>query len=157
MSLKLSPAMLALALLAAVPGAAYAAEPAPAATAPADVIPIPAPPAGKGQIVFFRHLGLLGAPYWANVREQGVALGKLSDGAYFLQVTDPGAHTYTVAVTGKDTLKLEVDPGETYYIEGRMTMAIMGYNMALAPSDAAAFQKAAKSLKLAKPPEPPKP
>ncbi len=136
-----------LAACALLMGAAPAlAEDAPHAAA-APTTAIPAPPPGKGQIVFFRHLGFLGAPYWAKVREHDVELGKLSDGVYFVQVTEPGVHTYTAAVTGKDVLRMQVDPDETYYVEGRMTMAVIGYNIVLAPSDEAAFQKAAKSMK----------
>jgi len=122
-----------------------AAAPAPAATSA-----IAPPPAGKGQVVFFRHMGLMGAPYWAKVREKDAEIGKLSDGVYFVAVTDPGVHTYTAAVTGKDTLRMQVDPGETYYVEGRMTIALLGYNVVLAPSDEAAFQKALSGMKRVK-------
>lgn len=144
--MTLRTALAALALFAV--SAPAMAEDAPAASpAPAAAATIAPPPAGKGQIVFFRHMGLLGAPYWANVREHDAKIGKLSDGVYFVAVTDPGVHTYTAAVTGKDTLRMQVDAGETYYVEGRMTMAIIGYNIVLAPSDEAAFHKSLSGMK----------
>lgn len=156
MSIKL-PCALASALLlgataAAAQSSAPAAPPPPVAAQPADAVPVPPPPAGKGQVVFFRHMGLLGAPYWGKVREHDVELGKLSDGVYFIATVEPGDHAYSVSLMGKDVLRLEVDPGETYYVEGRMTMALVGYSMILAPSDAASFQKAARGMSLAPPP-----
>jgi hypothetical protein len=156
MTFKVQGALVFAALLTATPALAQTAAPV-TASGPADTVPIAPPPPGKGQVVFFRHLGLLGAVYWAKVREHDVELGKLDDGVYFVQTVEPGDHAYSVSLMGKDTLRLEVDPGETYYVEGRMTMALVGYSMILAPSDAASFQKAAGSMSLAKPPVDDKP
>ncbi|HEX7758176.1 MAG TPA: hypothetical protein VF459_01645, partial [Caulobacteraceae bacterium] len=83
----------------------------------------------------------------------GAELGKLGNGVYFVQVTDPGTHTYTAATENKDTLKLEVDDGETYYVRGQVTMGLMIGEANLSPSDQATFEKAVKHMKLAKPPE----
>jgi hypothetical protein len=141
-------------LVAAAPGLAQAAD----AAKPADpAAAVPAPPAGKGQVVFFRRSSLMGFPYWTNIRENDVAYGKLSNGVYFVQPMDPGPHTFNTSVLGKDALKIEVDPGETYYIEGKITMALVGYTVVMAPSDAASFQKVFKGMKPASPPEPEKP
>ena len=160
---KLASTVAALALLG---GAAYAqpatndaasnsaATPPSAATAPTSTgaIAIPPPPDGKGQVVFFRKSAFQGMAVWFNVRENGQALGKLTSGTYFIKVEDPGDHTYTAATENKDNLKLEVEPGETYYVEGRVTMGIMVGEANIAPSDQATFDKASKKLKLAKPP-----
>ena len=71
-------------------------------------IAIPPPPPGQGQVVFFRAKSLMGTGQWFNVRENGAALGKLSNGAYFIQVATPGAHVYTATTEpeAKDHLKL---------------------------------------------------
>jgi hypothetical protein len=136
-------------LISTAPGLAQAADAAPK---PADAASaVPTAPAGKGQVVFFRKSSLMGMPYWTNIRENDVAYGKLSNGVYFVQTLDPGAHTFNTSVLGKDAMKVEVDPGETYYVEGKITMAVIGYTIVMAPSDAAAFQKAFKSMKPAKP------
>jgi len=118
-------------------------------------IVIPPAPNGKGQVVFFRAKTLLGTGLWFKVRENGVALGKLSNGAYFVRVTDPGVHTFTAATEpeAKDQLKLEVDPGQTYYVEGDVSKGVAIGVPDLSPSDQAAFDKASKSLKLSPPPE----
>lgn len=92
----------------------------------------------------------MGAPYWTNVRENDVAYGKLSNGTYFVKVLDPGPHTFNTAVVSKDAMKIEVDPGETYFVEGKIAMAVIGYSVIMAPSDEARFQKVLKGMKPAK-------
>jgi hypothetical protein len=118
---------------------------------PADdgAIPVPPPPAGEGQVVFFRAKSLLGTGQWFKVREEGQALGKLTNGAYFVQVTQPGVHTYTATTEpeAKDKLKLQIDPGETYYVEGVLTKGVVMGVADLTPSDRATFAKASKDLK----------
>jgi hypothetical protein len=118
------------------------------------MIAIPPPPTGMGQVVFFRAKSLMGTGQWFNVREDKAALGKLANGAYFIQVTQPGVHTYTDTLEPelKDKLKLEVDPNETYYVEGSLTKGVVVSAAYLSPSDRAAFDKASKDLKLAPPP-----
>jgi hypothetical protein len=116
--------------------------------------PIPPPPPGKGQIVFFRTFNYFGALDWFKVRENGAALGKLTSNSYFVDITDPGTHTYTGEVLNHNVLHLEVDDGETYYIKGTMTTGVLLYNAFMAPSDEATFDKAFRHLKLAPPPDP---
>ncbi|HUO23296.1 MAG TPA: DUF2846 domain-containing protein [Caulobacteraceae bacterium] len=121
-----------------------------AAPSPAEgPIAIPPPPSGKGQIVFFRPHSLLGTGQWFNVRENGAALGKLTNGAYFVQTVDPGLHTYTATEEPefKDSLNLQVDPGDTYYVQGALTKGVVLGAADLIPSDRAAFEKAADGLK----------
>lgn len=146
-------AALGLVLLAAAPAVAQTTDAAPAPVAASAAVSgsVAAPPEGKGQVVFFRKSSLMGMPYWTNVRENEVAYGKLTNGVYFAQTLDPGAHTFNTSVLGKDALTLEIDPGETYYVEGKITMAVVGYTIVMAPSDQATFQKALKSMKPAKP------
>jgi len=114
-------------------------------------IAIAEPPPGQGQIVFFRAKSLLGTGQWFRVRENGQALGKLSNGAYFVQTEPPGVHTFTASEEPefKDKLKLEVDPGETYYVEGGLAKGVVIGAAFLSPSDRASFDKASKDLKLA--------
>jgi hypothetical protein len=112
------------------------------------------PPAGEGQVVFFRAKSVLGAGQWFNVREDGKALGKLANGAYFAQITAPGIHKYTAATEPelKDRLKLEIAPRETYFVEGTLTKGVVIGTADLTPSDRAAFDKVSKDLKLSPPP-----
>jgi hypothetical protein len=109
------------------------------------------PPRGQGQVIFFRPRSVLGTGQWFNVREDGKALGKLTNGAYFVQITPPGPHTYTATSEPefKDSLKLKVDPGETYYVEGILTHGVVIGAAGLSPSNQAAFAKASHNLKAA--------
>ena len=148
---------------AAEAAAAEAAEPAAEATeavaeeagdataAPAASGSIGAPPAGKGQIVFFREKKFVGGGVSYKVREGENELGKLSNGTYFVSVVEPGAHEYTVHSEAKDILNLEVEAGETYYVTGGITMGVFAGRPNLSPSDQAAFDALAGKLKPAKP------
>jgi hypothetical protein len=122
---------------------------APAATAP-DATPaapaapaghIPPPPPGKSQVVFFRTGAFYGAAVWIKVRESGQELGKLSNQAYFVTVLEPGHHEFTSAYELQDKIKMELDPGETYYVRGTLQsgLLLVGANLALV--DAATFEK----------------
>jgi hypothetical protein len=115
------------------------------------LIDIPPPPPGQGQVVFFRAKSLLGTGQWFKVREGGQSLGKLSNGAYFVQVEAPGAHAFTATEEPelKDRLRLEIDAGETYYVEGGLAKGVVVGAAFLSPSDRASFDAAAKDLKLA--------
>jgi hypothetical protein len=116
-------------------------------------IDIPPPPPGKGQVVFFRDKSLMGTGQWFNVREDGKVLGKLANGAYFVQTAEPGPHTYTAKAEPEfnDKLKLQIDPDETYFVEGIMTKAVVIGAADLTPSNRAAFNKASAKLKPAAP------
>jgi len=112
---------------------------------------IAAPPAGKGQIVFFRDKKFVGGAVSYKVREGETELGKLSNGTYFVSVVEPGAHEYTVHSEAKDILNLEVEAGETYYVTGGITMGVFAGRPNLSPSDQAAFDTLVGKLKPAKP------
>lgn len=147
--------MLASALLASAPAIAQDAAPAAQAEAPAATTAatgvIGAPPAGKGQIVFFRPSKFTGGAIGFKVREGETELGKLRNGNYFVHVAEPGTHQYTVHSEAKDILTLEVEAGETYYVQGTITMGIMAGRPNLSPSDQATFDGLAGKLKPSKP------
>lgn len=128
------------------------AEPAAVESAATEVVSsIAPPPADKGQIVFFRDKKFVGGGVNYKVREGDSELGKLSNGSFFVHVTEPGAHEYTVHSEAKDILNLEVEAGETYYVIGGVTMGILAGRPNLSPSDQASFEALAGKLKPAKP------
>jgi len=141
-------------LAAAAAVTAHAAEDVAADNAAA--IPIPPPPPGQGQVVFFRARTLLGTAQWFNVREDGKALGKLDNGAYFIQPEPPGVHNFTAKLEPelKDRLKLKIDAGQTYFVEGTLTAGLVISAADLVPSSVDKFNGAAKHLKLAAAPKP---
>jgi hypothetical protein len=132
------------------------ASPAPASMAQAPVVANPAhgllspPPAGKGQVVFFRNRSMYGGAVWYAVKENSHKLGDLSSGAFFVLPEDPGAHVFTAATENKDTLRMEVEAGETYYVRGTVQMGILVGEASIAPSDEDSFEKAFRHLHPAK-------
>jgi hypothetical protein len=129
----------AIALLA---GPALAAEKAP--VAPIEIAP---PPEGKGQIVFFRRGGI-GPLISCAVSENAARVSRLPPGKYFVHVAEPGQHAYTVSSEAKDTLNLEVEPGQTQYAKCNIRMGILAGRPNLAPSTKDEFDKGAGKLKL---------
>jgi hypothetical protein len=120
------------------------------ATAPAATNSlVGAPPAGKGQIVFFRPSKMIGAAIGFKVREGETELGKLRSGKYFIAAVDPGTHEYNVHGETKDVLTMEIEAGETYYVQGTLGMGIVAGRPNIAPSDEATFMGLSKKLKLA--------
>lgn len=108
---------------------------------------IGAPPEGKGQVVFFRPSKFAGAAIGFKVREGTTELGKLRSGNYFVAAVEPGTHEYTVHSEAKDILTLEVEAGETYYVQGTISMGFMVGRPNLSPSDQATFDGMASKLK----------
>ncbi|WP_271680560.1 DUF2846 domain-containing protein [Thermomonas mangrovi] len=131
--------------------AAAQAQPAAPAEAPAAAAAssalIPAPQAGKGQVVFFREKKFVGAAMSYKVREGETELGKLSNGSYLVLEVEPGTHQYHMQGETKDVLTLEVEAGETYYVQGGISMGVLAGRPNLSPSDQAAFEAMAPKLK----------
>lgn len=105
-------------------------------------VAIPAPPAGKGQIVFFRTGTIMGAAMGCSVNEDGQKISSLGAGRYFVLVTEPGRHEYTVKSEAKDALALEVEADETQYAMCRIKMGIMMGRPDLRPATREEFVKA---------------
>ncbi|PNS08451.1 DUF2846 domain-containing protein [Solilutibacter silvestris] len=102
-------------------------------------------PADKAQIVFFRPSGM-GAAISFKVREGEQELGKLGNRDYFIVTVAPGKHSYVVHSEAKDTLNMEADAGETYYVRGSMSMGFMVGHPHLAQSDKATFDGISSKL-----------
>jgi hypothetical protein len=145
----------------AEPAAAAPAEsaaPAPAAESAAPAAPVAGgvvapgeigqPPAGYGQIVFFRPSKFVGMAVGFKVREAGEELGLMKNGSYFVIAATPGRHEYEVYSEAKDILPVEV--GEVYYVSGSLSMGVMVGRPNLTPSDAAAFEAVRAKLKMSK-------
>lgn len=130
---------------ASAPAAIEAAAPAP----PALPSGISAPPEGKGQIVFFRPSRFVGAALSFTVREAEQDLGRLPNARYFVHVAEPGIHEYEIG--RNDTMRMEIEPGETYYAIQSTQMGIVAGRAVLSPSDQAAFEVALPRMRLWEP------
>lgn len=116
--------------------------------------PVITPAAGNnGTVVFFRERKFMGAAISFMVRENQTELGKLSSGTYFSVDLPAGSHQFVVHTEAKDTLNLEVAPGQVYYVQGTISMGAFVGHPHLEPSDATAFDEAKGKLKLSPPPK----
>ncbi|WP_205690193.1 hypothetical protein, partial [Caulobacter sp. SLTY] len=128
----------------------------PAAPAPAEpVVPgvINAPAAGKGQVVFFRPGKFAGSAVSYKVRtgpDLQQVLGTMSSGVYFTFEADPGSYVFSGATESKDAITVEIEEGETTFVEGGLAIGIVMGRPDLKPSDKDAFVKALKGMKKAK-------
>ncbi len=122
---------------------AIAADPKPAP----EPVAIPAPPAGKGQIVFYRQGGL-GPLISCAVKENDAQISRLPPGRYFVWVAEPGKHAYTVNSEAKDTLNVEVEADETQYARCTITMGLFAGRPNLSPAQKQEFDAASPKLKM---------
>ncbi len=83
-----------------------------------------------------------------SVREGDTGIGKPTNGTYFIHVTDPGIKEYNISFEARDTMRMEVEAGETYYVVESITMGLIGARPNLTESTEAAFQE--KKLNLTK-------
>jgi len=136
-----------------------AAAPAPAvAETPAPAV---ASAEGKGRVFFFRPTRLTGAVYTYHVVEVGddgkpakgaPRLGSLPNGGAFSVELEPGVRSFNI--TGpmainkaEDRIRMEVEPGETYYVEQTVRMGLVTGGFRLVPADEARFKATKVKLK----------
>jgi hypothetical protein len=98
-------------------------------------------------VVFFRPSKFVGAAIGFKVRENGAELGKLRNGKYFILKVAPGTHQYDVHSETKDVLNLEIEAGQTYYVQGLLGVGIIAGRPNLTPSDASTFEGMKAKLK----------
>ena len=117
----------------------------PAAASP-DAARVGAAPEGKAQIVFFRPTAA-GFLLSFSVHEGDKGVVKLGNNTYQVIPIDPGTHTFMIESEAKDTLTLEAEAGETYYVKQTMAMGLLVGHPHLNLSDEASFN-GIRSLKL---------
>jgi hypothetical protein len=110
-----------------------------------------APPAGQGQVVFFRPGSMMGMAMGCNVREGGKLIGGLGNGKYFIESFASGKHVFTTHSETTDTLNMEIESGETYYVKCGIGMGVMAGRPNIAPTDRATFDGKSAKLKLKTP------
>lgn len=112
---------------------------------------IPTPPAGKGQVIFYRTGGLSGAALGCAVFDVGAEdkLSSLGAGKYFVLVSDPGPRSFTVkSLETKDALTLEIEEGETQFVRCKIKTGFMSGRADIGPSTESEFRTKHKDPKL---------
>jgi len=112
---------------------------------------IPAPPAGKGQIVFFRSSAMgfaIGCTVNQGTKDNKIKVSSLGSGKYVIVTADPGKQEYWVQSEAKDVLNLLVEEGETQFVECRIKMGFFVGRPDLSPSSPQEFVEKGAKLKL---------
>ena len=105
------------------------------------------PPAGVGQVVFYRP-SAMGGLVSCRVNEGDKVVNRLPPGKYFVLQTTPGVHEYSVHSEAKDVLRVNVEDGETTYARCNISMGFLVGRPNLSSQDRADFDKRGKKLKL---------
>jgi hypothetical protein len=108
-----------------------------------------------GRIIFFRPSRLSGSVYTYNVVTVGEdgdstpespRVGRLPNGSYFEQEFPPGIYNFNIRGPmsynrAEDRLRLEVESGETYYVEQTIRMGMITGGFALVPSTELVYRR----------------
>lgn len=100
-----------------------------------------------GTVVFFREKKMMGAAISYKVRENGVELCKLGSGSFCTVTVPVGKHAYVTKTEATDVLNMEVESGETYYVQASISMGVMAGHSNLAPSTKDVFDGMKAKLK----------
>jgi hypothetical protein len=134
--------------------AAPMADEAPAVAAaldPAVVALIGTPEPGKGLVVFFRQSKFVGGGRAIKVHEGETVHGKLGNGTWLAVNLEPGTHEFVAKGEVQDRNPVEIEAGETYFMQASIGMGFVDARKNFALSDAATFQALMGKLKHAKP------
>jgi hypothetical protein len=86
---------------------------------------IPAVPADKGRIIFFRPDTIFGAAVTANIDLNGKVVGLSERGSFFFVDEVPGNMTVSTATETEKKLTFVLAPKETKYVKTSVSMGVM--------------------------------
>jgi Protein of unknown function (DUF2846) len=75
------------------------------------------PSAKLATVYFYRTHSSPGAVVGVDIKDNGIDLGTLPDGTYFVYHTVPGQHTFTVTTDTAATQNVKLQEGATYYLK----------------------------------------
>ena len=87
-----------------------------------DLESIPDVQADKALVLFYRKSAMGGSALTYQVHDGTDLIGVLRSGTFFYLHTKPGAHTYSAQTVVSNSIAIDVVEGETYFIEGDVTM-----------------------------------
>ena len=77
----------------------------------------PVPSAKVATVYFYRTRYSPGAVVGVDIKDNGIDLGALPDGTYFVYHATPGQHAFTVTTDTTATQNLKLQAGATYYVK----------------------------------------
>jgi hypothetical protein len=89
------------------------------AAACSSVQPNPQPSTGPklATVYFYRTHRSPGGAVGVDIKDNGIDIGTLQDGTYFIYHANPGQHTLTATTDTVSTQRIKLQAGATYYIE----------------------------------------
>lgn len=73
-------------------------------------------------VYFLRESAFTGGGITYFIFEDDTKIGLLKSGSYFIHKATPGKHTYLAETESRAAVTLDIQPGQTYYIEGSIGM-----------------------------------
>lgn len=80
---------------------------------------------GKALIIFYRESSFKGGAIRFNLNSDQGVIGTLPSGSMVYRHVDPGQHTFWSQVISQGSVTLDVEAGETYYIQGVVKMGAL--------------------------------
>lgn len=117
----------------------------PVSTLPADNIA--PPPAGQGQVIFFRRGGYVGSAISCAVHEGEAKLTSLPPGRFAAVNVPIGVHSFAVKSEATDIMRVDVQEGQIYYAQCTVKMGFLVGEPNLTPTDKASFFALGAKLK----------
>ena len=77
----------------------------------------PVPSATVATVYFYRTRYSPGAVVGVEIKDNGIDLGALPDGTYFVYHATPGQHTFTVTTDTTANQNVKLQGGATYYVK----------------------------------------
>ena len=108
-----------------------------------------AAPDGKAAIFLYRD-ETLGAAIPITVSLDGKVAGQTAAQTYYLWVVDPGSHEIGCHAENTETLKLNTNPGKSYFVWQEMKMGMWTPRCALQEKDEQQGRKAVQECKRAR-------
>lgn len=102
--------------------------------------PTPSVQPDHGLVYFFRESSFKGAAIQFDVRDNGAVIGGLQSGTYFFENATPGKHTYSAKTEAESDVTIDVAAGQTYYVQGTISMGFFAGHPHLKQVDASTAQ-----------------
>lgn len=87
-----------------------------------DTPPQVVPDQESAVVYFLRESAFTGGGITYFIFEDDTKIGLLKSGSYFIHKATPGKHTYLAETESRAAVTLDIQPGQTYYIEGSVGM-----------------------------------
>lgn len=82
------------------------------------------PKSGKALVIFYRERHFAGSAMGYDILDNGVKIGGLSNGSYFVYQASPGSHRLSAVGAATDEKVTRVEAGKTYYIRGEVQVGL---------------------------------